>query len=449
MTTDAVTLPALTRVRRGRHFTLLSMAKFIIKGGKKLKGEIKVQGAKNAATPCLAASLLLKGDSILENMPNITDVEEMKNILRRLGVEVRTEPNQHRVFVNTDNVTFSNLDFPEVHKMRSSILLIGPMLVRFGKVKIPHPGGCRIGVRPLAVHLKAFQALGAKVKQDDKYYYLETPRKLEGGEVVLPEFSVTATENIMMTAAKIPGKTVIKLAAAEPHVLNLAVFLKKAGAKIKGAGTHTIVIEGVSKLSGVRHEIIPDMIEAGTFIIAGLATGGEVLVKHLSYDHLDSFLERLKATDAKFQKGKDFIKTLTGSKFKAVRIQTLPYPGFPTDLEAPFSVLLTQAHGKSLIHDPMYEGRLKYLEELSRMGADIKILDPHRALIFGPNKLSGREITSFDLRAGATLILAAMAAEGESVIHRAQEVDRGYEEIEKRLQKLGADIRRIKSKVKS
>lgn len=418
------------------------MSKFIIQGKKKLKGEIKVQGAKNAATPCLSATLLLKGDSLLENIPYILDGEKTKRILERLGARIESDLTKHRVMINTDAVCSRPLDFPEVYEIRSSILLIGPLLARFGRVKILHPGGCHIGARSLDVHLAAFQALGARVQQEGKYYSLRA-NKLRGKEIVLSEFSVTATENLMLTACLIPGKTVIKLAAAEPHVQDLASFLKRAGAKIQGAGTHTITIEGVKKLSGVRYKIIPDMIEVGTFIIAGLVTGGEIKVVCLRSDHLDIFLEKLKMAGACLEIGKDFVKVLPSKNFKPVKIQTLPYPGFPTDLQAPFSVLLTQARGESLIHDPMYEGRLKYLEELKKMGAQAKILDPHRALIYGPTKLQGREITSFDLRAGATLILAALAAQGKSVIHRAEEVDRGYEKIEERLEGLGADIRRV------
>lgn len=418
------------------------MSKFIIQGGKKLKGEIKVQGAKNAATPCLSAALLLKGDSILENIPYILDGEKTKRILERLGARIENDLTKHRVMINTDEVRSRPLDFPEVYEMRSSILLIGPLLARFGRVKIPHPGGCHIGARSLDVHLAAFQALGARVQQEGKYYSLRA-NKLRGKEIILSEFSVTATENLMLTACLIPGKTVIKLAASEPHVQDLASFLKRAGAKIQGAGTHTITIEGVKKLSGIRYKIIPDMIEAGTFIIAGLVTKGEIKVVSLCSDHLDIFLEKLKMAGACLEIGKDFVKVLPSKNFKPVKIQTLPYPGFPTDLQAPFSVLLTQARGESLIHDPMYEGRLKYLEELKKMGAKAKILDPHRALIYGPTELRGREITSFDLRAGATLILAALAAQGRSVIHRAEEVDRGYERIEERLSALGADIKRV------
>ncbi len=418
------------------------MAKFIINGGKKLKGEIRVLGSKNAATACLAASLLIRDDLVLENVPNISDVEKMKKILQKIGVRVASEDKKHRVVLNSAGARSSDLNFPEVFEIRSSILLVGPLLARFNKVKILHPGGCHIGARPITTHLDAFQALGARVRKIKDYYYLEG-KGLRAGEVVLSEFSVTATENIMIAACLLPGKTKIKLAAAEPHVQDLARLLNRAGAKIRGAGSHTITIEGVSKLKGTRHRVIPDMIEAGTFIIASLLTGGGVKVVDINPDHLDLFLKKVEQAGGRFDKGKSWILVLPKKGFGPVQIQTLPYPGFPTDLQAPFSVLLTQSRGESLIHDPMYEGRLKYLEELKKMGAHVKIISPHKAVIRGPVKLKGREIMSFDLRAGATLILAALVASGKSVIHRAQEVDRGYERIEERLSALGADIRRI------
>jgi len=418
------------------------MAKFIINGGKKLKGEVRVLGSKNAATACLAASLLIRDDLVLENVPNISDVEKMKKILQKIGVRVASEGKKHRVVLNSAGARSSDLNFPEVFKIRSSILLVGPILARFGKVKILHPGGCHIGARPITTHLDAFQDLGVRVRKIKDYYYLEG-KGLRAGEVVLSEFSVTATENIMIAACLLPGKTKIKLAAAEPHVQDLARLLNRAGAKIRGAGSHTITIEGVSKLKGTRHRVIPDMIEAGTFIIASLLIGGGVKIVNIDLDHLDLFLKKVEQAGGRFDKGKSWISVLPTKVFGPVQIQTLPYPGFPTDLQAPFSVLLTQSRGESLIHDPMYEGRLKHLEELKKMGARVKIISSHKAVIRGPVELKGREIMSFDLRAGATLILAALVASGKSVIHRAEEVDRGYERIEERLSALGADIRRV------
>lgn len=417
------------------------MAQFIIKGGKPLRGRIAVQGAKNAATPCLAASLLFQGEVHLKNIPNIVDVERMKDILSKLGVRVKSQPHAHSVVLNAAGLSGSDLDFPEVHQMRSSILLIGPLLARFGKVKIPYPGGCRIGARQIDTHLDAFRAMGAKIRRDQRYYYLEAKR-LRGRTILLSEFSVTATENILMTACAAEGETTIKLAAMEPHVQDLAHFLKKGGAQIEGIGTHTITVQGPKGLIGCTHAVIPDMIEAGTLIIAALITRGEVLVTKCNPEHLEIFLQKIKQVGGRLRLKKNSVEVLPTPSFKPVNIQTLPYPGFPTDLQAPFAVLLLQAKGKSLIHDPLYENRLMYIRELKKMGATARILDPHRALLWGPAKLVGREIRSFDLRAGATLLLAALVAKGQSTIEGAQEVDRGYEKIAERLRKLGADITR-------
>ncbi|PIU01374.1 UDP-N-acetylglucosamine 1-carboxyvinyltransferase [bacterium (Candidatus Torokbacteria) CG09_land_8_20_14_0_10_42_11] len=418
------------------------MSKFVICGNKKLKGEVEVQGAKNAATPILAASVLLSGKTVLENTPNILDVERMKTILRKIGAAVASDTEKHTVKLNSAGVKSWNLNFPEAVKIRSSLLLLGPLLARFGKVKIPYPGGCRIGARSLDTHLDGLRALGAAVKYADNHYFL-TADKLQGAEIVLDEFSVTATENIMMAACFARGRTIVKLAACEPHVQDLARFLNQAGAKIAGAGTHTLIIDGIKKLNGARYKIIPDMIEAGTLIIAGLATGGSVKVKNMNPADLDIFLKKLKEMGARLAIGKNYVQTFPSPPLSGIKIQTLPYPGFPTDLQAPFSVLMTQARGESAIHDPMYEGRLKYLEELAKMGASVKILNSHQAKITGPAKLAGKEITSLDLRAGATLILAGLIASGKSIIHRAEEIDRGYERIEEKLAALGADIRRF------
>ncbi len=415
------------------------MAQFIIQGGQPLRGRIAVQGAKNAATPCLAASLLFQGEVRLKNIPNIVDVERMKEILSKLGVVVQSQPRTHSVVINAQGLAGSDLDFPEVHQMRSAILLIGPLLARFGRVKIPHPGGCRIGARQIDTHLEAFRAMGAKIRRDSKYYYLEA-KHLYGRTIVLSEFSVTATENILMTACVAKGQTIIKLAATEPHVQDLARFLKKGGAQIKGIGTHTLTVQGPRDLTGCTHTVIPDMIEAGTLIIAGLITRGELRVTRCNPEHLEIFLQKIKQAGGRLRIQGNSVTVLPTPSFKPVNIQTLPYPGFPTDLQAPFAVLLLQAKGKSMIHDPLYENRLMYLQELKKMGARAQILDPHRAFIWGPAKLMGRTIKSFDLRAGATLLLAALVARGQSTLAGAQEIDRGYENIAERLRKLGADI---------
>jgi len=418
------------------------MSKFIIQGGKPLRGKIRVSGMKNAATPILAASILTREDCIIDNVPKITDVERMENILRRLGASVK-RISKHRVKINCSKIDTTNPDFQEVREMRSSILLMGPLLARFKKIKIPHPGGCIIGARPIGTHFEALEALGAKIAQDQNYLRLEA-KKLIGTKIVLREFSVTATENAMMAACFASGISVIKIAAAEPHIQDLANFLNSMGAKIKGAGTHTITIEGVEELHGTKYTLAPDQIEAGTFVIAAIVTRGDVTINKINPDHLDIILEKLREARANFEVGKDYIHVKPSSLLKATNIDTRPYPGFPTDIQAPWGVLATQAEGTTLIHETMFEGRLRYIDELKKMGANAIIADPHRALITGPTPLYGTQITSFDLRAGATLIIASLIAEGQSEIKDIEQVDRGYEEIEKRLRKLGAEIKRVK-----
>ena len=340
-------------------------------------------------------------DCIIDNIPKITDVERMENILRGLGASVK-RISKHKVEINCSKIDTTNPDFQEVKEMRSSILLMGPLLARFKKIKIPHPGGCIIGARPIGTHFEALEALGAKITQDQDYLHLEA-KKLIGTKIVLREFSVTATENAMMAAC---------------------FALNSMGAKIKGAGTHTIIVEGVKKLHGTKYTLAPDQIEAGTFVIAAIVTRGDVIIDKINPDHLDIILEKLREARANFEVGKDYIHIKPSSLLKATNIDTRPYPGFPTDLQAPWGVLATQAEGTTLIHETMFEGRLRYIDELKKMGANAIIADPHRALITGPTPLYGTQITSFDLRAGATLIIASLIAEGQSEIKDIEQVDR-------------------------
>ena len=419
------------------------MQKFIINGGKPLEGKIDVMGSKNAATPILSACLLTKEECVIDNIPLILDVLKMIDILESMGVETEWVGERQLKVRAGDNVDPEKMDFTMVGKMRSSILLIGSLLARFKKFKIKHPGGCIIGARPIGVHFDALEALGAKITQDENFYYFEA-EKLVGKTIVLKEFSVTATENLMMAATLAEGTTIIKIAAIEPHIQNLARFLVKMGAKIKGLGIHTIQIEGMKKLHGTEHRIIPDPIEAGTLAIAAAATKGNVEINNVNTHELDLVLEKLReiGVNLKTENNKLIIKPT--SKLNAIsKIETRTYPGIPTDLQAPLAVLATQAEGTTLVHDTMYEGRFAYINELNKMGANAIICDPHRALITGPTPLYGQNITSFDLRAGATLIIAALLAEGQSVIEKAEQVDRGYEKIEERLRNLGADIERI------
>jgi len=420
------------------------MQKFIINGGRPLEGKIDVMGSKNAATPILSACLLTKEECIIDNISLITDVLKMIDILKSMGVETEWVGKRQLKIKAGDNVDPEKMDFAIVGKMRSSILLIGSLLARFKKFKIKHPGGCIIGARPIGVHFDALEAIGAKITQDNSFYYFEADQ-LIGKTVVLKEFSVTATENLMMAATLAEGTTTIKIAAIEPHVQNLARFLIKMGAKIKGLGIHTIQIEGVKKLRGARHKIIPDPIEAGTFAIAAAATKGNVEINNVNLRELDLVLEKLKEIGVNFETETNKIIIKPTPNLNAInKIETRIYPGIPTDLQAPLAVLATQAEGTTLIHDTMYEGRFAYINELNKMGANAIICDPHRALITGPTPLYGQTITSFDLRAGATLIIAALLAEGQSTIEKVEQVDRGYERIEERLRNLGAEIKREK-----
>ncbi|MFA6897660.1 MAG: UDP-N-acetylglucosamine 1-carboxyvinyltransferase [Patescibacteria group bacterium] len=419
------------------------MEQFIINGGKPLKGEIEVMGSKNATTPIFSACLLTKEECIIDNVPRITDVMNMIKILQSIGVEVERIGERTVRVKAGDNVDPEKMDFALVGHMRSSILLLGSLLARFHKFKIKQPGGCIIGARPIGTHFDALEALGATITQDDQFYYFNAD-KLTGKRIVLKEFSVTATENLMMAATLAEGTTTIRTAAIEPHVQDLGRFLRKMGADIRGCGFHTIEIRGVQKLHGAKHSIQPDPIEAGTFAIAAGATRGDVLIKNVIPDDLDLVLEKLKEAGVIFdiENGKNLHIKPTSKLGTLGKVEARTYPGLPTDLQAPFAVLATQTTGNTLIHDTLYEGRMNYVNELTKMGANAVICDPHRAIITGPTPLYGKDITSFDLRAGATMIIAALLAQGQSTLSGIEQVDRGYERIEERLSNLGADIKR-------
>ncbi len=416
------------------------MGTLVIEGGQPLKGAISVPGAKNAATPILAASLLTSDELIINNVPEISDVGRMLDLLRQLGVMVKKNGNQ--VSLQASQVEAKQLDKSLVKGMRSSVLMFGPLLARLGEVILPEPGGCIIGNRPLDSHLLGLQQLGVTVGIEGESYHLKT-NKLTGTRVVLPEFSVTATENLIMAATLAEGATVIELAAAEPHVQDLCRCLVAMGAKISGIGTHHLVIEGVDKLHGATHNLIPDPIEAGTWAVLAAVSRGELTIGPIIPTDLDLVLLKLKQIGVMFEINKDSLKVKASRQLKNFKLQAMPYPGFPTDLQAPFAVLATQATGTSLIHDPMYEGRLSYVGELVKMGANAMIADPHRVIISGPTPLYGREIRSFDLRAGATVIIAGLIAQGETLIDGVEVVDRGYERLDERLMAVGAKLRRL------
>lgn len=430
------------------------MARFVISGGKPLSGTVSVAGMKNAATPILAATMLATGPCTINNVPRITDVEHMLDLLRLLGAHVQWV-GEHAVRVDASAASVAPLlsiverrDFKkspvaqQIEAMRSSVLLIGALLARFPSFLFPEPGGCIIGNRPLDTHLEGLRGLGVSIARENGLYTFERS-VLTGTRIVLPEFSVTATENLMMAATAAVGITEIHLAAAEPHVVDLARFLSRLGADITGAGTHTITVRGGQTLGSADHTLIPDQIEVGTFAAAAAATRGSVRIMNCDSTALDSILSRLSAANVQWAwEDQSTLHIRRSPALKAFRLQTLPYPGFPTDLQAPFGVLATQCQGTSLIHDPMFDGRLGYVAELVKMGANATVCDPHRVLISGPTPLYGQDIRSPDLRAGATLVVAALVASGQSIIHNAEVIDRGYENIEQRLAALGAQITR-------
>lgn len=418
---------------------------FEIEGGKKLKGELRVAGSKNAALAILPACLLTDEPCIIKNVPLLTDVLVMIDLIKSLGVEVEWL-DEKTVRIQAKNLD-SNADTVLVRKIRASILIAGPILARLGELKIAKPGGCHIGVRGLDAHFEGFRDLGIELieeRSEKEKYYLKTPAELKPTAIYLNEFSVTATENLLMLLASINGKSEIHLAAAEPHVQELGEVLIKMGAEIEGLGTHTIKIKGAKKLKGIEHTIGADYIEAGTFFSLAATTKSNLKILNVPVAYLEMVFRNLKKIGISYKIEGDVV-FIEGEKssLKAAKIQTLPYPGFPTDLQAPFAALMTQAEGQSLIFDTLFEGRFKYVEELTQMGAKIFVCDPHRIVVSGPTPLYGTKIKSFDLRAGATLIIAALAASGKSEVYGIEQVDRGYEKIEERLQSIGASIKRV------
>ncbi len=415
--------------------------RFIINGGKKLSGTIEVKGAKNSALKLFAASLLTKKPVKLTNVPEVEDVGRMSELLRNLGAKVdHIRKGEYQIVADNINSTSIN---PEIaKKLRASIVLAGPLLARMGKVVFPHPGGCIIGERPIDVFIDGFKSMGAKLSGNGGIYEISA-KKLKGGKFIFHNVSVTGTETMMMTAVLAKGTTILKNCACEPEIESLADFLNLCGTKIKGAGTHTIIVNGISSLKGGTCKVIPDRIEAGSFALLAAASGSSIKIKNCNPSHLDSLISLLKKSGVNLKTSSSSIEINSSDKIQAFGIKTREYPGFPTDLQAPLCVLLTQSAGQALVHETIYEGRLAWTEELKRMGADILNLDPHRVEIRGPTKLRGREIESPDLRAGMAYVIAALCAEGESIINNVYQIDRGYEKIEERLQKIGADIRRI------
>jgi len=417
--------------------------KFVITGGKKLNGTIEVMGSKNAALPILAASILTKEDCVIDNVPLIEDVLKMIKLLQDMGAKVEWLETK-KIKINCENINPEKLQQDVVGKFRGSVLFWGPLAAQFDSFKSMSPGGCVIGARPLDTHFDAFLQMGVDVAQKGKNYLFKKG-ELKGGEVVLDEFSVTATENVLMFSAAQDRKTILKIADQDYQVQELIKVLTQMGAEIKYAGPHIFEINGRESLKGFSCKLIGDPIEAGTFIVAALATRGDVLVKNVETQYLTLFLKKIKAFGANLAfPDEKSVRVLPSPKLVMSRVQSMPYPGIQPDLQPEFGVLATQTKGATLIHDPLYEGRLKYLEELNKMGADIIFCDPHRAIVNGPTTLHGIEVPSLDIRGGAALIVAGLMAQGVTTINNAYQIDRGYEKIEERLQKLGADIKRVK-----
>lgn len=414
------------------------MSRLHITGGKRLSGTIPVYGSKNAALPLIAASLLTTKPIELANIPPILDVDNMLRILKAIGVAVTRQGTNLGLTAST--LQPKGLPVDVVGQLRGSILLLGPLLGRCKKISLPQPGGDVIGARPIGVHLDALEQLGAVVT-GDKGSVMIDGTTLKAGPVTLREASVTATENIMMVAATLPGTTTIHIAAQEPHVAALGDLLSRMGARVTGEGSHTITIMGSGQLQGVQFNNIPDMLEAGLFILLAAATQSELTVENVPTDYLKLFFKKLE--DIRVALKEDGTRVhVTPAQLSSFKVQTLPYPGIATDLQAPFSVVATQAAGTSLIHDPMYESRFRHCDELIKMGASITVCDPHRVVIEGPTPLYGRHIKSPDIRSGATLIMAGLVAEGETIIDDTEIIDRGYAELVERLQNIGADIQR-------
>ena len=419
------------------------MDKFIIRGGDPLLGTVRVSGAKNAALPCMAAALLTDEPVILENIPQVRDIQTTRNLLAAMGAEVELGYGraQHRTTIHCATLSAPEASYELVKTMRASTLVLGPLVARCGHARVSLPGGCAIGQRPIDLHIKGLEQLGAKIVQEHGYVEATTDR-LKGAEIVFDKITVTGTEDLMMAATLADGETILQNCAREPEVADLAALLNKMGAKIEGAGTSTIRIRGVSKLKGAKHRIIPDRIEAGTFIIAGAMTGGDLNIAGCDPSHLEALLGKLHEVGVKTRSTADSVRVMGDNPFTAVDLSTEEHPGFPTDCQAQFMALATQAEGMSIITENIFENRFMHAQELVRMGANIKI-EGRRAVVRGKTPLSAAAVLASDLRASASLVLAALVADGETIIDRVYHIDRGYEHIEEKLKGVGAQIRRI------
>ena len=415
--------------------------KLIIFGGNRLQGTVKIDGAKNSALSIMAATLLTKEVCILRNVPRLTDVDIMAKVIRKLGVNVEWKED-NTLYIDSDDFNNCEAPYELVKMMRGSILVMGPLLARLKRAKISLPGGCAIGARPVDYHLKGFEALGAQVEMEKGYIEAKV-NKLKGDDIYLDFPSLGATENIMMAASLAEGLTTIENAAKDPEVVELGHFLNKMGAKVEGLGTDLIKIDGVKKLHGVDYTIIPDRIEAGTYMVAAAITGGDVLIENVDPLLLKPLVVKLEETGVQIELEKNLIKVTGPDRVKAVDIKTLPFPGFPTDMQPQFMALSCVAKGTSVITETVFEKRFVHIGDLKRMGADIKV-EGHSAIIKGVKKLSAAPVMASDLRGGAALILAGLVAEGTTELSRIYHLDRGYIKLEEKLTSLGADIKRVK-----
>jgi len=419
------------------------MDKLVIRGGTPLLGTVRVSGAKNAALPCMAAALLTEDTVILENIPQVRDIETTRRLLSAMGAEVELGYGlaHHRTTIQTRNLAAPEASYELVKTMRASTLVLGPLLARCGRARVSLPGGCAIGARPIDLHITGLERLGAKITQDHGYVEA-TADRLRGAEIVFDKITVTGTEDLLMAATLADGETLMQNCACEPEVADLADLLNKMGANIEGAGTSTIRVQGVTKLSGTKHRIIPDRIEAGTFIIAAALTGGDVKVTNCDPEHLTAIVQKLQEAGVKTSHNADSIRVMGDNPLKSADVNTEEYPGFPTDMQAQYMVVATQAQGTSIVTENIFENRFMHAQELVRMGANIRI-EGRRAIVRGKTPLSAAAVLASDLRASASLVLAALVADGETIIDRVYHIDRGYEHIEEKLKGIGAEIRRI------
>lgn len=425
----------------GSEINRKAMEKLKVTGGCRLKGEVKASGAKNAALPILAASLLTADDLVLHNVPHLSDIRTMGKLLSGLGMTVERPSDTETVRLNAKSLTTLTAPYELVKTMRASIVTLGPMLARFGEARVSLPGGCAIGARPVDQHIKGLQTLGAEVVIDHGYVVAKAKR-LKGAHIVTDMVTVTGTENLLMAATLAEGTTVIENAAREPEVVDLANCLIAMGAKIRGAGTPIIEVEGVSELHGATHSVLPDRIETGSFLVAALMTRGDVTVTHAAPHTLDIVLEKLREAGATVQTGDDWIRVSIDKRPKAVSVRTVPHPGFPTDMQAQFMALDTIAEGTGRITETIFENRFMHVPELQRLGANITV-DGHTAVVTGVEALSGANVMATDLRASASLVIAGLVAKGETIVDRIYHLDRGYDHMEVKLAALGAQIERI------